>query len=151
VRYPYTAYSVNPSLTIPDGIVHRPEVILRILGDSNEVYLTALVDTGADETILPLWVAEVTGAELHPDEITQAIGIAGQQLEVVAGTVQLELVGDDESFGWPATIGFAHFESPDDEYAILGHAGCLNLFTLTFDAEKREVTITTNANFPRVR
>lgn len=150
MKYPYTAYSVDPSSMIPDGIVHRPEVILRIIGSSGEVYLTALLDTGADESILPSWVAEEAGVELHAGEVTQAAGIAGQQVDVIPGTVQLELVGEHESYAWPATIGFAHFESPDDEYAILGHAGCLNFFTLTFDAERREVTITPNANFPVV-
>jgi hypothetical protein len=108
----------------------------------------ALVDTGADECVLPLSVGEAIGVRLNPDETILASGVGGDLLELIPGDVEFELLTGEESYRWQARVGFARFENPEDECAILGHIGALELFIATFDGENHCGTLLPNATFP---
>jgi len=45
MNFAYTKYEIQPSSTNPSGIIHRPEVMLRVIGQTGEANLIALVDT----------------------------------------------------------------------------------------------------------
>ena len=148
MNFAYTKYEIQPSSTNPSGIIRRPEVMLRVIGQTGDAYLMALVDTGADECVLPLSVGEAIGARLSPDETILASGVGGDVLELIPGDVEFELVGGEESYRWQVRVGFARFENPEDECTILGHVGALELFTATFDGENHRGTLVPNAAFP---
>jgi hypothetical protein len=128
MRCKYTRYQVEPSLTIPDGYVYRPEVLLRVIGTTGQKYVTALVDSGADESVFPISIADVVGAELYTDASSDAAGIAGQSLVLFPAEVELELMHSNESFRWKTLASFATLESADNDTAVLGHANCLEFF-----------------------
>ena len=46
---------------LSDGVLHRPEVPVSIGGPLGKLSLLALVDTGADESILPFSLARELG------------------------------------------------------------------------------------------
>lgn len=148
MNYRFTKYDVASTATNPRGEVHRPQVVLRLSGPAGDLFLLALVDTGADETIVPLSAAEEIGVELYEGQRSHAGGISGSQLELVAGQVELEIIGSDESFQWSGLISFAKFENVDDECAILGHIGALEYFTSTFDGKQRQGSLLPNSGFP---
>ena len=76
-------------------------------------------------------------------------GFAGQdEVQVVPGRVTLELRQGSTLHRWETTVGFVEFASPETEQGILGHAGCLDYFVITFDGEKHELTIEPNGQFP---
>lgn len=148
MNFVYTKYEIQPSSTNPSGIIHRPEVMLRVIGQIGEAHLMALVDTGADECVLPLSVGEAVGALLSPDETILASGVGGHLLELIPGDVEFELVSGEDSYRWQVRVGFARFENPEDECAILGHVGALELFTATFDGENHRGALVPNTDFP---
>jgi hypothetical protein len=148
MNFQYTKHMVEPSPTISEGVVYRPEVVLRVAGKNSDLYLAALVDTGADETILPLSVAAEIGVDLDTDRMSLAGGVSGQHIELVPGKVELELLGTPDRYRWSSVISFARFDSPDDECAILGHAGALQYFTATFDGKRHRGSLVPNRTFP---
>src|SRR5438094_101798 len=129
MKWAYCRYSVDPSRICPSGVVCRPVVKLGIHGASGDAYVSARVDTGADHSIFPATVATEVGAELFDDEIGSAKGISGHAISIMPRRVRLERLADDESLEWSAIVGFARFDSPEDECSVLGHIGVLKFFS----------------------
>lgn len=149
MKFPYRQYQVDPSPTIPDGILYRPMVRVRVVGLTRDASFWALLDTGADETILPMPIGLAIGAMMYPSSTWTMGGLAGQTVEATLGDVQFEVGQRRTIYQWKARVGFVSFPTPEDEVAILGHAGFLNFFTASFDSVKRELKMKPNANFPR--
>ena len=97
---------------------------------------------GADHSIVPISIAQDVDAQLYADDEDAARGVGGQQIAIVPGRVEVELIGDGGSYLWTAIIGFAKFATPDDECSILGHAGCLEYFLAEFDGVQHAVELT---------
>jgi len=78
MRFPYTV-SVARSIDTGDEIVLlRPEVPIRVYGPAGAAELLALVDTGADNSILPLSVAHDLGIETTLGKEPAASAYGGQ-------------------------------------------------------------------------
>lgn len=118
---------------------------IRVLGPKGEARLDGLVDTGADETLLPMSLAEVLGVTFHEGWNSQAVGIAGDILTMHYGDVGLQLETEDETIAWQTTVAFVELA---DDVVILGHGGCLDYFTAIFDGERAELELRPNAALP---
>jgi len=129
-------------------LILRPVITVRISGPSAEARWDALVDTGADETLLPLSLAELLGVDLDRERSSQAAGVSGDKLTIYYGEVQFEIEAGTEQFNWRTTVGFVDFASTDDEVIVLGHGGCLDYFTATFDGENAQLELIANRLLP---
>lgn len=149
MKFPYRRYGV---VVAPGtSVLMRPEVPLRVIGDSGDVFCWALVDTGADHSIIPQSFAAQIGVNLDAsDEADEGIvsGFAGGQARVRFAEVTLQLGRAGQTVQWTATVGFVEFEQPEDEVTILGHIGCLEFFRSTFDGETKEVELVPTPAFP---
>ena len=105
MTFDYTAYDVEPSPTNPIGIVWRPELVLRVIGEHSEEFVMALVDTGADESVLPLSLAKNIGVAVDASKSIPAAGVGGQLIELLPGSVELEIGDGSESYRWRAVVG----------------------------------------------
>jgi len=141
MKFTYQQYISPASPTAPSGIVYRPVVPLRIIGTAAAVFSWATVDTGSDDTLLPLSVGYLVGAKLDASQTWNLEGIAGQTLSAVLGEVTLEVRGGNQIFRWLQKVGFVDFSNPQDEVFLLGHAGCLDYFRITCDGHRRELEI----------
>ncbi len=148
MKFPYRSYQVMPTPTLPGGILSRPEIPLHITGPGGTISVLALVDTGADETLLPRSVGDDVGAIIDDSIRWPLGGIAGQEIHASPGEVELKLMGPDRSYRWTVTVAFVSFPDPADEQAILGHAGFLASFRALFDGESGELEIQPVATFP---
>ena len=148
MKFPYRHYRTGPSPTVPSGVLHRPEVPLRIIGATGALSMWTLVDAGSDETLLPLSVGQMIGATMNAAQTWQVEGIGGQAVSVILGEVVLELTDGSQTYRWPAKIGLVDFANPQDEIALVGHAGCLDYFRMTFDGHLRSLEIEASPAFP---
>jgi hypothetical protein len=114
-------------------------------GPKTEARWDALVDTGADETLLPLSLAELLGVELDREATSLATGISGDKLTIHYGDVELQIGAGNDEIKWRATVGFVDFGGPDQEVIILGHGGCLDFFTAIFNGELAELELVPNS------
>ncbi len=129
-------------------LIVRPIVPLRVFGSAGNSRGHALVDTGADETLLPMSIAEELKIELDETATSQASGITGDLLTIRYGEVEFELSDDSDSAQWKTVVGFVDFGSTDEEVIVLGHGGCLDYFKAIFDGENAELTMTPNSLLP---
>lgn len=148
MRFPYREYvSLFPGTT-DYRLILRPVISIRIIGSKSEARWDALVDTGADETLLPMSLAEVLEVELDQQLTSEAAGISGDRLKIHYGDVEFQIAVDQKVVAWKTTVGFVEFGSSDDEVIILGHGGCLDDFTSTFDGENAELELIPNRLLP---
>jgi hypothetical protein len=143
MRFPYEAYPVPGIGEGRVAIVHRPVVPVRVFGPNGGEELRGLVDSGADDTLLPDLLIEVLGVVIAPGDTTLIRGVGGGRLVVPFGVVDLELSKSRRKYRWSAKVGF----TPGFQ-VILGNAGFLRHFTATLDGLRRRVTLKSNGSFP---
>jgi hypothetical protein len=123
--------------------VWRPTVRLALHGPLGSVKLNALVDPGADQTMLPRQFADALGVAVDDARPGSVRGVSGSPLMVYPGSAELEIVYQDQSFRWGAAIRFG-----PTNHVLLGQLGCLEFFTATFDHYRRELTLEPNERYP---
>lgn len=148
MKFPYRQYHTTPSPTVPTGVLHRPEVPLCVIGATGALSIWALVDAGSDDTLFPLSVGRIIGATMNPTQTWKVEGIGGQAVPVILGEIALELTDGSQTFRWPAKIALVDFADPKDEFALVGHAGCLDYFRITYDGHLRMLEIEATPAFP---
>jgi hypothetical protein len=126
----------------------RLELDITVSGPVGRESTVALLDTGSDQTVLPLSTAQKLGIPLQRERRFDASGVRGDITTMVLGTVQLQINGFSQALKWTATVGFADFPGPDDECTLLGYGGCLEFFTALFDGANRIVELHPNHCFP---
>jgi len=148
MKFPYREYiSIFPG-TDDFRLILRPVIQVRISGPKSEAICDALVDTGADETLLPLSLAEVLEIELDHEFTSQAAGISGDTLTIRYGDITFSIEDGEENVTWRTTVGFVDFPKSDEEVIVLGHGGCLDYFTSNFDGERAELELLPNSLLP---
>lgn len=129
-------------------LIVRPVITIRVIGPKADARWDALVDSGADETLFPLSLAELLGVRLDQEMTSEAAGISGERLKIQYGDVELRIESDQRVVAWKTTVGFVDFGSASDEVIILGRGGCLDFFTATFDGENAQLELVPNALLP---
>lgn len=144
--FPYQAVMVDSPVTGVASELTRPEVLVGIEGKELRLVI-GLLDSGADYSILPKTVADAAGIELRPVQGSALVGVSGNPLHATYGTVRFILEDDDSTFEWTATALF--HDVPSEDGGVLGRAGFLEYFTVTFDGENNMATLQPNSRFPR--
>lgn len=138
----------------PDGgdylLILRPEIPVTVIGRRDASPIIGLVDTGSDNTILPMSVAERLGVPVRATAGPPTQVFGGNHVQLFAGEAELELQSGDEVIRWKADLYFHDFPPGEVEVAILGHAGFLNYFTATFDGLDGILTLLPNEELPAV-
>ncbi len=145
MRFPYRPFEVIPTPAQPGvPIIYRPLIPVRVIGSTGDLTLLGLLDTGADETLLPGFIVPHIGVHIDPESRAQFRGVGGQLVTVSYGRADLEVRTRQRSYRWSATLAFLEAST----MPILGHAGFLQYFTATFNGPRRRVTLTANDTLP---
>ena len=99
--------------------------------------MSAMVDAGSDDTLIPLSVGRGIGAKIDGSRNWIIQGIGGQVLTVTLGEVSLEITDGRQTFRWPTKVGLVDYADPNDEVVLVGHAGFFDYFRVTFDGHLR--------------
>ena len=148
MKFRYASYEVDPSPTLPSGVVHRPEVAIEVIGPRRTETIQALVDTGSDETVFPVSLARAIEVQLEGASAGLASAVSGHAIELLPGRIDLLISDGRQTYRWPTMVAFLDFEQSEDEVALLGYAGFLEFFRATFDSHERELELTPNERFP---
>jgi hypothetical protein len=125
---------------------YRPITAIRISGPAGTWILDGLLDSGSDDTIFPEWVAPMIGLDLTA-AIEQDIHLAGRgkpiRCRYASATLRIA-DGVLEAYEWNAIIGFIAVPM---KCPLLGHAGCLQFFDVTFLGADHIAEISPNRSF----
>jgi hypothetical protein len=127
-------------------IRHRPITAVRISGPAGSWILDGLLDTGSDDTVFPEWVATAVGLDLNV-AVDHDIHLAGRAspLRCRYLTSKLRITdGKRETFEWDAIVGFVAVPL---KCPLLGQAGALQYFNVTFQGADYIVDLSPNRSF----
>ncbi len=151
LRFPYLAETLHgappPSLPKTARVRWRPFLPITVHGPRGASFMItrAVLDSGADDTILPFDLAALLGVAFLPGA-RHGLTWRGQHYAMQFGEVQMELTDDaGATLRWPATVAFSRANL---RYPLLGVCGFLEYFNVTFLGDDRALEITPNAAFP---
>ena len=150
MKFAYREYIAQFPGTDDFRLILRPVITVQIAGPQAAARWDALVDTGADETLLPLSLSQLLGVDLDGRPTSQAAGISGDKLTIHYGEVSLQISSENETIEWRDMVGFVDFQDVEDEVIVLGHGACLDYFTAIFDGERAELTLQANGLLPQI-
>ena len=120
---------------LPERTRSEPRPIIDIaVADAEAVQVPCLVDSGALNSLLPMWAAEVGGVDLSGAE-ARPIGLGGTTITATFTTVSLATV----DLAWEAPIGFC--DRWPYAWGLLGHHSFFRWFTVTFRAADHEFDV----------
>jgi hypothetical protein len=116
-----------------------------LVGPAHAYPLNALLDSGADDTVFPEYVARFIGLDLSAAPTGTAAGVGSSGVPVRYAQLTLRLTDGRELREWQAWVGFTAARMT---YPLLGFAGCLQFFDTNFRGAREEVELTTNGLYP---
>jgi len=123
----------------PDGTeVKAPVVPLRLSGEKGSFDTPALLDSGADISVMPEVVAETLGLDLS-GERSPAFGIGGKS-ESVGTFAEITIGKKHEIYNFkktPFKVILGEYEFP----ILLGRVGFFDKFIITFDQKKETISL----------
>ncbi len=152
MKFAYKRYEIPKSPLDGSTEIHRPEIVVHLIGEAGEIYCSGLVDTGADSVVIGQTIARQIGVKLQPKHRWQVHGFSGHTLEAVRGHLEVEIVNQSESFCWQLPVAVVMY--PDlmsEEIVVLGQSGFLEYFDVRFFGDAHVVELKPNASFPKKR
>ena len=117
-----------------------------VIGPGGSQAVDGRLDTAADDTVFPLWVLPMIGAD-PAQAVEQQINLVGRGQPVRARVlpVELRITDGQETYQWPTLVAFAPIAL---RRALLGYTGFLQFFDADFRGADCEGTLTPNRSFP---
>lgn len=115
-------------------LIARPIIPISIQYKEKRVHYEALIDSGANFTILPIGLVEILGIDSSRSKVISFTGVDGEELQGIIANVNLEISGTK----YQTHLVFAQISGT---IGILGQIGFFDKFIVKFDLRKKEVDI----------
>ncbi|OIO52290.1 hypothetical protein COT40_02180 [Candidatus Peregrinibacteria bacterium CG08_land_8_20_14_0_20_41_10] len=135
MKFKYFQYPAPDSKNI-----YRPSIPITFKNGYRFIDVIALIDSGADFTILPLEIAGVLGIELNPQSKISFYGAGDNSFTVYPSPVKIEHILKQIGFRqivWKTCVYFAESQST----ILLGNHGFLDQFEIRLNGKKKELEI----------
>jgi predicted aspartyl protease len=126
-------------------VVYRPAIPITIHAGGSRVERFALVDTGADLTVIPGEIASFLGIVPDRDKAIAMSGVEDAILSASPADVELELSRGRDVYRWRTRVYVA-----DQQYVLLGTEGFLEYFVATFDWSAKTLEIMPSRGYEAV-
>ncbi len=146
--FPYTNFPMPRPIWPLHGRQDRPRpvIFVGVIGPNGTAVEKGLLDTGADDTVFSDAVATYAGIDLSHAQIGGASGVGPTPAAVLRyADVILRLSDGKEHREWPARVGFT---STPLTRPLLGYAGFLQFFSVTFHGDRELAELTVNSSYP---
>ena len=142
MRFPFQDYEVPASPIDGTTVIYRPEIPVHLIGETRDLYLMGLLETGADGVVISRAVAQDIGIPLADGPSWSLGGLGNHRHEAMLGHVDVEMQEGSDSACWKMPVGVVDVDDPEQNYLILlGWTGFLEHFDLTFFSQKRCVEL----------
>jgi len=132
VKFKYR--KINLTSPFSRKFISRPIIPVSIKYKGRSVYYEALIDSGADFTILPLGLAEILNIEYSKSKEILFTGVDEGILKGIISNVNIEIAGSK----YETSIVFAQISGT---IGILGQIGFFDKFVVKFDLQKEDLEI----------
>jgi hypothetical protein len=114
----------------------RPQLPVRLNYGLQAMSTVALVDSGADDSVFPLSDARRLGIDLSDLPVTETAGVGNEHNLTYHAIVTVTVTFCGHQYSYPSSVAFISGNS-----SLLGQAGFLDHFRVTFDRAKKEFEI----------
>lgn len=122
--------------------IFRPTVSIIFKNKSRFINTEAIIDSGADFTILPIEIAGILDVKLDPRNKKTFHGAGSNPFTVYPSPFEIEHILRQDGFRairWKTKVFFAESQPA----ILLGQKGFLERFKVTLDGRKKELVIST--------
>lgn len=119
-------------------LVKTPSIPVILKGNSETtIEVTALLDSGADLSVIPLDFAQLLNLDLNKEK-TKAYGIGGE-VDSIETSVNLAISKGHENYNFviPIKVILGDYDFP----IILGRQGFFDKFLITFNQDKHKIIL----------
>jgi hypothetical protein len=131
-----------------DGVLHRYRPILdvEVSGPAGKKWIKATLDSGSDDTILPLTLAGELGIDLTAAPRGRSAAVGGMCFEYPYAKVGLRIAAADgkEILAWNTLVGFSDARK---KAGLLGQSGTLEYFEVTLDYHSKVIAVAPGGAF----
>lgn len=125
---------INLASPFSRKLIARPIIPISIIYADRRIHYEALIDSGADFTILPMGLAEILDIDPSGSKKISFSGVDGGVLQGIIAKVDLEIAG----ITFQTDIVFAQISGA---IGILGQLGFFDKFIIKFDLQNKEIEI----------
>lgn len=140
IKFPYIKYLVTPPTVKPAQYVYRPVLPIKLSLGKRRVTFDGLVDSGADESTFPAWIAKTLGHNVYKGKKKIFSGIGGSVLAYQHKTY-MKLNG----IRFVANVYYSH-EWDDMPFGLLGQASFFSHFDVQFNYKEKYVLLRSQKN-----
>jgi hypothetical protein len=124
----------------------KPIIPIVAVGPTRQLVGDVLVDTGADDIVLPLDWAKRIGIDVNKIQSRAAGTVAGLvRTPILYSTIILRLTDGNQVCRWRAMVGFAQLAIP---YGLFGIANGIEYFQTTFNFAQRRLEMLPQPHLP---
>ena len=135
LKFEYTKYPATPPEVRPAKFVYRPVIPVRLSWGRKTTEFDALIDSGADQTTFPGWIAEGLGYNLHKGQKRIFMGIGGS---VLAYRHKIQIILNGNRFTVDAF--FSH-DWDDMPFGLLGQESFFSRFDVSFNYRDKTIIL----------
>lgn len=135
IRFPYLRYIVTPPAQKRAKYVYRPVIPIKLFLEKKVITFDGLIDSGADESTFPGWIAKALGHNVYKGKQKIFSGIGGSVLAYLHKT-HLKLNGIE----FITDVYYSH-EWDDMPFGLLGQAGFFSKFEVYFNYKEKEILL----------
>lgn len=124
-------YTTTPFTDAVGRFIQRPLIEVTLLGPSGHISALALIDSGADSTLIRADYARALGIPLDPQNMKNFIGIGPERMSCYLAPITLQVKHFESPF--TITAGFIDSRSVD---VLLGQADFFEHFRIKFEKDR---------------
>jgi hypothetical protein len=146
LRFPYLPVKLRrPAPTLPGATQrHLPIFSVTLEGPIGSFRIDSRLDSGSDDTVFPLSLAQHLGLDLTGAPLSQSQGVGGTPLSYRCAQVTLRISDGKETCVWQAEVGFVDLPR---RLGLLGLTGFLEYFDCQLLGEQRALLLSPNGTF----
>lgn len=145
--FPYRGLPASqPAITLAGRLTRpRPLIGVSLVSPQGIFSDLCLLDTGADDTVFPEIAANRLGLDLSQAPSLSVVRVGGPPILVRYAAVELRITDGTDFASWEAMNGFS---SMTMKHPLLGYAGFMQYFTVTFRGADEVVELERNRLYP---
>ena len=124
--------------------IKSPSIPLTLWGRGQRFEFIALLDSGADISVVPKEVAELLGLNLN-GKTEEARGIGGK-VPSVQTDINIELGKPHEKYSFSIPVKIILKDDEEEFPILLGRAGFFDKFVIIFDQKEEKIILKRNIN-----
>lgn len=149
MKFAYQCYEIPASPLDQSVELFRPEIPLRLIGETGEIRVFGLLDTGADAVVIGRELAQCIGVQIDELVSWEVRGFGDRAHAAFLGHVDVELISGSQSACWRMPVSVVGFgDESDEEMVLLGQTGFLQYFDVRFLGHEHLIELRANSAMP---